>query len=572
MYKANKRHLQPPLLSNVNELPEKQRQRLEDSWAGTFYREYFCRLNETPFSVLYADCPSRPNVPVNVLVGLDTLKAGFGWSDEELYDHFLFDLQVRYALGYHTLDEGGFEVRSLYNFRRRLSEYNLAHGTNLLVQAFEAITDQQIVAFKVRTNQQRMDSTQVASNILDSSRLQLAAECVQRLARLLGEEDQQRYAQLLKPYLRDTTNQYVYRIKGKAEAQTHLQQIGQVLAQLLREGKERYGKEAFFAVAERFFAENFRVEGEQAQPKENQELSSGSLQSLDDLEASYRQKDNAFYKGYVANVAETCHPDNELQLLTHVQVAPNRTEDSQLMINALPNLALRTDLETLYTDGAYGSPAADPILRQEQVTQVPSAIRGTTLNPEKLHLSQYQIEQDAQGKPQQLLCPQGQIGRVAPTQSVKCFVAAFEPDGCASCPFLTEQRCRVRWRKRLRKYQLEFTQEEVDAAQRRRRCQEFHQSGRNLRAAVEATVRCLKHPWPGGKLPVRGIRRMTDLLVGSTAMTNIRRITRYQLLKRAQQVLEIQVNLPEDLFSNTFSLRCFSFQPLMRMLLSSLAC
>ena len=552
MYKANKRHLQPPLISNVNELPEKQRHRLEDSWAGTFYREFFCRLNEASFAVLYADCPSRPNIPVNLLVGLDTLKAGFGWSDEELYDHFLFDLQVRYALGYHNLDEGGFEVRSLYNFRHKLSEYNLKHGSNLLVQAFEAITDQQIVAFKVRTNQQRMDSTQVASNILDSSRLQLAAECVQRLARLMTEEDQQRYAGLLEPYLRDTTNQYIYRIKGKAEVQAHLHQIGRVLWQLLRDGQERYGTQPFFAVAVRFFDENFRVAGEQPQPKENGELSSGSLQSLDDLEASYRQKDNVFYKGYVANVVETCYPDNELQLLTHIQMAPNRTEDSQLLINALPNLAQRTDLETLYTDGAYGSPTADPVLRHEQVTLIQSAIRGTTLNPEKLHLSQYQIEQDAQGKPQQLLCPHGQIGRVAPTQSIKCFIAAFAPDGCADCPFLAEQRCRVHWRKRLRKYQLEFTQEEVDAAQRRQRCLEFHQSSRNLRAAVEATVRCLKHPWPSGKLPVRGIRRMTDLLVGSTAMTNIRRITRYRLTKKMQQALEIQENPLVSSFPNFF--------------------
>ena len=87
---------------------------------------------EDAFAVLYADVPSRPNVPVNVLVSLDTLKAGYGWSDEELYDHFLYDLQVRYAVGYESLTEGDFELRTLYNFRRRLSQYNLAQGTNLL--------------------------------------------------------------------------------------------------------------------------------------------------------------------------------------------------------------------------------------------------------------------------------------------------------------------------------------------------------------------------------------------------------------------------------------------------------
>ena len=71
MFKKNRCHFQLPLTSNVDELPEKLRKRLDTSWSGVFYREFFSRLNEVPFGVLYADCPSRPNVPVNVLVGLE---------------------------------------------------------------------------------------------------------------------------------------------------------------------------------------------------------------------------------------------------------------------------------------------------------------------------------------------------------------------------------------------------------------------------------------------------------------------------------------------------------------------
>ena len=73
MFRKNTRHLQPVLISNVQDLPEKRRKRLEDSWAGVFYRETFSRLDERPFGVLYADCPSRPNVPVNVLVALPVM-------------------------------------------------------------------------------------------------------------------------------------------------------------------------------------------------------------------------------------------------------------------------------------------------------------------------------------------------------------------------------------------------------------------------------------------------------------------------------------------------------------------
>ena len=84
MFKKNTKNQQPALNSAASELSEKQRERLKSSWAGTFDKEFFSRINEETFSVLYLDLPSRPNVPINVLVGLKALKAGFGWSDAEL--------------------------------------------------------------------------------------------------------------------------------------------------------------------------------------------------------------------------------------------------------------------------------------------------------------------------------------------------------------------------------------------------------------------------------------------------------------------------------------------------------
>ncbi len=74
----------------------------------------------------------RPNTPVNVLVGLEILKSGNGWTDEELYDHFSYDLQVRYALGYRNLSDGDFSLRTVYNFRQRLSQHMQETGENLL--------------------------------------------------------------------------------------------------------------------------------------------------------------------------------------------------------------------------------------------------------------------------------------------------------------------------------------------------------------------------------------------------------------------------------------------------------
>jgi hypothetical protein len=181
MFKKNKRHLQPPLLSNVSQLPEKHRIQLANSWAGLYYREVFCRIYEDLFAVLYADFPSRPKVPANVLVGLEFLKSGFGWSDEELYDAFNYNLQVRYALGYHEFGEGNFDLRTLYYFCERLIRHMQTQGTNLLEKAFEQVTDEQMTAFRLKTDIQRMDSTLVTSNIREWDRLQLLVVVLQRV-------------------------------------------------------------------------------------------------------------------------------------------------------------------------------------------------------------------------------------------------------------------------------------------------------------------------------------------------------------------------------------------------------
>ena len=123
MFRANTEHLQGNLFSTLDELPSGVREMLETSWAGTFRREIFMRLDEKPFAVLYSEKGSRPNVPVNVLVGLEILKAGFGWTDEEMYHEFLMNLQVRYALGHENLSDGYFAIRTVYNFRDALSRH-----------------------------------------------------------------------------------------------------------------------------------------------------------------------------------------------------------------------------------------------------------------------------------------------------------------------------------------------------------------------------------------------------------------------------------------------------------------
>jgi len=385
MFRKNTRHRQIPLTSHVDEMPAPLRERLQNSWAETFYREFFCRLDEEAFAVLYADEPSRPNVPVNVLVSLEFLKAANGWTDEEMYNEFCYDVQVRYALGYRHLGEGYFDLRTLYYFRERLARHMQETGENLLQQALEQVTDEQLEAFSIKTGKQRMDSTLLASNIRQMGRVQLLVTVLQRVWRMLSEEDQQHYSELFAPYLKGHAGQYVYRLK-KEEMPLHLQRIGEDMRRLLKELEARYSDEPVYHVLARVFVEHFRLEAETLQVKEGEEWSASSLQSPDDLEATYREKRGQGQRGYVINVSETCDRQNAVQLITQVHVAPNNTDDSTLLTQVLEDLKARTGVETLFTDGGYGSAQNDEFLAEHQVTLIQTAIRGRPQDPERLHL------------------------------------------------------------------------------------------------------------------------------------------------------------------------------------------
>ena len=210
------------------------------------------------------------------------------------------------------------------------------------------------------------------------------------------------------------------------------------------------------------------------------------------------------------------------------QTAPNSTDDSQLLAEALPNLKERTDLKTLYSDGGFGGPQADPVLQEQKVELVQTAIRGRQPDPAKLHLADFEIKlDDESGKPLQVTCPHGQHVPAHSTSQKKGFVAHFEQSICSTCPFFEKGQCPAQPGKRDERHHLRFTQAAAQASKRRRRSQAYKKAAGNLRSAVEATVRSVKHPFPAAKLPVRGLFRVACMVIGSAAVTNVRRIERY---------------------------------------------
>ncbi len=365
----------------------------------------------------------------------------------ELYEAFLFNLQVRCALGLRTLGEGNFELRTLYNFRARVSFHMQNSGENLYDSMFSKVTDEQLEAMKLNTGTQRMDSTLVGSNIRRYSRLQLLVEVLQRVWRMLEEEgDEQKYQDDFSAYIQGTSGQYCYRLKG--DLVSYFSAIGELMHKLVEELKAKYKEHKSYQVLKRVFTEHFELKhdsGNGGDPKievkEGKSLSASSMQSPDDLEATFRSKKGEQSRGYVVNLTETCDKENELQLITKVQVAPNVTDDQSLLVGGIGDLKDRTGVETVWTDGGYNGPAAEKVMRDQEVEHRTTAIRGSKppSSDDRLKLEEFEWETDEEGKPVKVVCPGDQEVEVIAGRKEGRFAAEFDDELCAACPF--SDRC-----------------------------------------------------------------------------------------------------------------------------------
>lgn len=85
---------------SIFNLTAREKKTLENSWAHIFSEEIFPAIDENRFKVLYSDKASRPNTPVNVIIGALIIKELFDYSDDELIENLMLDLHLQYAL--HT--------------------------------------------------------------------------------------------------------------------------------------------------------------------------------------------------------------------------------------------------------------------------------------------------------------------------------------------------------------------------------------------------------------------------------------------------------------------------------------
>jgi len=513
MFRKNTKHLQETLLGFRDDLQKRQQQELDKSEESKFYEIIFCNIDEEDFECLYSEADSRPNAPVNALVSSLILMQKRSYTYEEFFKNLNFNLLTKVALGLQQIDDIPFCPATLFNFQNRLSRHYSQTGENLLEKAFDRLTLDQVKELKLKTDIQRTDSFFAASNIRNYSRLQLLVEALIRLFRILDYYDREYFKELLEPYVLNTSDNYIYKLKA-SDIPHHLEKIGSVYHRLYEQLHTKYSENPVFRIFERVYKEHFKVKDTKLTVKKPDELTSGSLQSPDDIDATYRNKNGRKSKGQSINIFETAHPDNQINLIADVSVHANNVNDDKILHDRIDTVKEKTpDLDELHTDAAYGSSGNDKKLEKLQIAQVQTAIKGQTasveIQIERINKKRYTVscpKQSVLSKP----CRKREKARFDPAICSMCALS-FE------CPAVTTKKARVYY----------FSEEDYLKKKRLNRINKIPANRRKLRNNVEATVAEFIRKMPNKKLKVRGYFKTAVFAYTAAIAINFGRIFRH---------------------------------------------
>lgn len=502
MFRENKSHLQTELFNTTTLMHPRTMAQLKKSWAPIYYEHVFCQIDEKKFAPLYCPDNGSPNKPVNILLSLEFIKHLYDYTDEELLEQYYFNYQIAYALGQRNLGELYICERTLYDFRRRLYAYTIQHPEeeDLICRQFQGLLDHFIAITKIKTNEQRMDSTAIMPNIKRAGRLALAFDVLkQGVAACPQELLPENLQKVLEPAFR---TEILYRSRSR-DVQARLAKIIDLQEQLvaLAAALPAIANKPEIKLVQRFITEQTTYDPEQKKRivKENKDIRPDSLQSAYDPDATFRKKGNKEQVGYTCNLTETCSAENDVQFITDYALEKNTKADVAMAAERLSAIKEHTGVTDLYVDGGYFGEDTHRKAEELGVKMHYTNLTGRQPAAEKIPLTDFNVENHKKV----LACPQGQTPIHTYYEEAKRIITAwFDAPTCRECP--CREQCPVKIQKK--KALLQFNQSALLAAETRQELanDEDRRENKAKRAAIEGTVSAIKRGRGATKLAIRG--------------------------------------------------------------------
>ena len=498
-------------------LTQRGQRYLKKSWAEYFGQHIFPLINEGRFSVLYSSNPaSRPNTPVNVIIGLLMLKELFNHTDDNLLETLIFDVRFQYALHTTSFQEQPISDRTLSRFRERLALYEQETGRDLLKEEMESLAAAFIGLLQIDPLMKRMDSLMVASSCKKLSRLELFYRCVSNMVRAIEATGETSLLNTrLRKYLEaDHENDTIYRTTSD---QTD-SKLETVLADALRlldllDACDYTGLTEYEQL-KRVVLEQTEETAAGRKLRVNGKVGTSSLQNPSDADATYREKAGKKHRGYVGNFVETF--DANGAIITGMDYAQNTHSDVAFCRSVIEKEGLQTETMTLIADGAYGSGELVDQARQQNINLITTALIGKTPDP---LMSEYEIDEQHH---QLRKCPAGHAPLSCQYKfQTDSYYAHFNKSICMTCPH--RQHCGVKFQKKTglvhisaktvhrATYLKQLSKPEYKALTRKRN-------------AVEGIPSVLRRKYRVDHMPVRGYVRTKSWYYLKIGAINIKRV------------------------------------------------
>jgi len=157
------------------------RKRLTESWPGVFRLVVLEQLPVDELALHFSQDLGRPTRELYSMAGLILIMEFLGWTAEEAADAYMFHREVQFALNLGP-DRQSLCARGVERFKKIFRTDALAQ------QVMDRVTDALIATLELKLDRQRVDSTQVLSNMATFTRTRLMGVSIRRFLAQLRKQ------------------------------------------------------------------------------------------------------------------------------------------------------------------------------------------------------------------------------------------------------------------------------------------------------------------------------------------------------------------------------------------------
>ena len=343
----------------------KRKLMLENSWAGLFREEILPELPVEKLAPFFCNNNGRPSKELYTTIGILILQQTFDFTNSETSDQLSYNTQWHYALNITEESDSAkyYCPKTMWNIHELVSKNNLADVI------FNSVTSKLAERFNVDTDNQRIDSVHIKSNMKRLGRIRIFSNTITRFLNNLKRKHKEQYEQidncLIERYLSISTSSYFSNIKP-SESQKTLTLVADDLFNLTQQFKSNDDVKRMnsFKLLQRVLAEQCNVSDtggvQTVDVKKPKEIPSDSLQNPSDPDASYSgHKGQGFQVQIMETFTDTENPDEKdtiLNLITHVEVETACKSDAHALKPAIESVK-ENDLvpKEIQADTLYGS-------------------------------------------------------------------------------------------------------------------------------------------------------------------------------------------------------------------------